>query len=100
MFIFSSGNTKINIMGYGITIFITSSLSLIINLREVKKHMDLYLSGANIIIYLLLAVLIFLVYNLLTNIFLKDLFIIKNILVTGLTFITFGGLSFFGVEEE
>ncbi|NLL29658.1 MAG: stage V sporulation protein B [Clostridiales bacterium] len=97
---FLIGNTKINIMGYGITIFITSSLSLIINLREVKKHMDLYLSGANIIIYLLLAVLIFLVYNLLTNIFLKDLFIIKNILVTGLTFITFGGLSFFGVEEE
>jgi len=97
---FLIGITKINIMGYGITIFITSSLSLFINLREVKKHMDLPLSVTNIIIYLLLTILIFIVYNMFTNLFLRNLFIIKNIVVAVLTFLTFAGLSFFGVEED
>lgn len=97
---FLIGITKINIIGYGITIFITSSLSLFINLREVKKHMDLPLSVTNIIIYLLLTILIFIVYNMFTNLFLRNLFIIKNIVVAVLTFLTFAGLSFFGVEED
>ncbi|ASW43763.1 stage V sporulation protein B [Clostridium isatidis] len=97
---FLIGITKINIVGYGITIFITSSLSLFINLREVKKHMDLPLSVTNIIIYLLLTILIFIVYNMFTNLFLRNLFIIKNIVVAVLTFLTFAGLSFFGVEED
>jgi stage V sporulation protein B len=97
---FFIGNVKLNIMGYGITIFITTSISLFINLREVKKHIDLDLSMTNIIIYLLLAVLIFLILRLVTNIFLKDFFIIKNIFVIVVTFMTFALLSFFGVEEE
>lgn len=94
------GNSKLNILGYGISIFITSTLSLIINLREVKKHIDLNFSLTNIFIYLLLSMLIFLVMRLLSNVLFPSYSIFKNLFVVILTFLTFAGLSFLGVEED
>lgn len=91
---------SINILGYGITMFITSSLSLLINYREIKKHIDISISLTNVVIFSLLAILIYLLLNLLISIFLKDLFIIKNLTIIILTFVIFAGLSFFGLEEE
>ena len=42
---------SINIFSYVITIFITSTLGLVINLHEVNKHVELNLSLFNIIIF-------------------------------------------------
>ena len=94
------GNNTINIMGYGITIFITSCVSLYLNLREVKKHIDLNLSNSNIFIFLLLSILIFLTLRVLTNTLLSNYFIFKNLVIITITFATFTILSFFGIEEE
>lgn len=99
LFIFI-GLPGVNIMGYGITIFITSSVSLFINLREVQKHIYLALSKSNISIFLLLSVLIFMILKLFTAKFLNDLFITKNLIIISLTFIIFTVLSFFGIEDE
>lgn len=99
LFIFI-GLPGVNIMGYGITIFISSSVSLFINLKEVQKHIYLDLSKSNISIFLLLSVLIFMILRLFTNSFLNNLFITKNIIVISLTFIIFTILSFFGIEDE
>lgn len=94
------GNNVINIMGYGITIFITSSVSLYINLREVKKHIDLNLSKTNIFIFLLLSILIFLTLRVVTNTLLSNYYIFKNLAIIAITFGMFIILSFFGIEEE
>lgn len=94
------GNNAINIMGYGITIFITSSVSLYINLREVKKHIDLNLSKTNIFIFLLLSILIFLTLRIVTNTLLANYYIFKNLVIIAITFGMFIILSFFGIEEE
>ena len=42
---------SINIFSYVITMFVTSTLGLIINLHEVKKHIELNLSLFNIIVF-------------------------------------------------
>ena len=99
LFIFI-GIPGVNIMGYGITLFITSSISLFINLREVQKHIYLNLSIYNILIFILLSILIFFVLNVLTKNILTNLITIKNIIIILLTFLIFSVLSFFGVEEE
>ncbi|WP_294188722.1 stage V sporulation protein B [uncultured Clostridium sp.] len=99
LFIFI-GIPGVNIMGYGITLFITSSISLFINLREVQKHIYLDLSISNIIIFILLSILIYFILNGLTSNILNNFSTIKNIIIILLTFLIFSVLSFFGVEEE
>lgn len=99
LYIFT-GIPSINILGYALTMFITSSISLIINLHEVKKQIDLNLSKTNISIFTLLAILIFLLLNLIESYLLKDLFIMKNIIICITTFALFSLLSFFGLEED
>ena len=94
------GNNAINIMGYGITMFITSCISLYLNLREVKKHIDLNLSSANIFIFLLLSILLFLTLRVMANTLLANYFIFKNLVIITITFATFIILSFFGIQEE
>lgn len=99
LFIFTS-IPSINILGYGITMFITSAISLVINFREIKKHIDISLSGTNIIIFLLLSIFIFILSNLLIKLMLQDLFIVKNLIVIVIIFMLFGVLSFFGLDED
>ncbi|WP_411168845.1 stage V sporulation protein B [Clostridium sp. MB05] len=99
LFIFV-GIPGVNIMGYAISIFITSSVSLFINLREVQKHIYLDLSKSNISIFLLLSILIFMILKVFTNNFLSNMFIAKNLIIISLTFIIFTFLSFFGIEEQ
>lgn len=98
LFIFTS-IPSINILGYAITMFITSLLSLIINLYEVRKHLDLNLSMTNVIIFLLLSTLLFLALNLLATSLLSSLYLIKNIVIITLTFGSITILSFLGIEE-
>lgn len=99
LFIFI-GIPGVNIMGYGITLFITSTVSLLINLREVQKHIYLNLSKSNIIIFVLLSILIFIILKALTGNIFNNFTIIKNIFIIFITFLTFTALSFFGIEEE
>ncbi len=99
LFIFV-GIPGVNIMGYAISILITSSVSLFINLREVQKHIYLDLSKSNISIFLLLSILIFMILKVFTNNFLGNMFIAKNLIIISLTFIIFTFLSFFGIEEQ
>lgn len=94
-----TGIKSINIFSTAITIFITSSISLIINLREVKKHIDISLSSINIIIFSLIGLLSYLVLRLLTNTVLSNLFIAKNIIIIFLTFGLFAYFSGFGIED-
>ena len=91
---------SINIFSYVITIFITSTLGLIINLYEVKKHIELNLSIFNIIIFTLTGILIYLMLSLFANRLLAGLFISKNIIIIALTFAIFAYLSRFGLDED
>ena len=90
---------SINIFSYVITIFVTSTLNLIINLHEIKKHIELNLSLFNIIIFSLIGILIFLILNLANKYLLTDLFYFKNILIIIFTFGVFAYLSRFGIDE-
>lgn len=95
-----TGIKSINVFSTAITIFITSIISLVINLHEVKKHIDISLSSINIIIFSLIGLLSYLVLRLLTNTILRDLFIAKNIIIILLTFGLFAYFSGFGIDED
>lgn len=90
---------SINIFSYVITIFVTSTLGLLINLYEIKKHIELNLSLFNIIIFSLTGILIYLMLNLFTTRLLDGLYISKNIIIITLTFCIFAYLSRFGLDE-
>lgn len=93
------GIPKINIVGYAITMFISSSINLALSFYEIRKHIYLEIPTTNILIFLLLSILIFIFIKMFTNIFLQNLFIIKNLIVISLTFMSFISLSFLGIEE-
>ena len=91
---------SINIYGYAITLFLTSTVSVVINLYEVKKYIELDLSLINSIIYILLGILTFLVLNMFIKKVLFPLGTFDNIFIILLTlgiFIFWGG---FGEVEE
>ncbi len=95
LFIFTSIKS-INIYGYTITLFLTSIISLVMNIYEIKKHIDLTLSITNTVIYLLLSALTFYVLNIIKNL-LNPLSIAMNII---LIFATFGIFIFWGTFGE
>lgn len=90
---------SINIFSYVITIFLTSTLGLLINLYEIKKHIELNISLFNIIIFSLTGILVYLMLNLFTTRLLDGLYISKNIIIITLTFCIFAYLSRFGLDE-
>lgn len=92
LFIFTS-IPSINIYGYAITLFLTSLVGYFINIREVKKVIDLNISVSNIIIYLLLAVLTYLVLSIVIKVFLGPLSFVKGLI---LIFVTYGIFIFWG----
>ncbi|MGL5353800.1 MAG: polysaccharide biosynthesis C-terminal domain-containing protein, partial [Clostridium sp.] len=94
------GIPSINILGYALTLFITSLITLFINMHEVKKHLELNLSKYNIVIFTLLSLLVFLFLNILAKTLLANLFILKNIFIILGTFAIFALLSYFGIEDE
>ena len=99
LFIFV-GIPSINILGYALTLFITSTITLVINMYEVKKHLYLNISKYNIVIFLLLSIFVFLFLNLLSKTILSNLFIAKNLIIILGTFAIFAILSFFGLEDD
>lgn len=98
LFIFTSIKS-INIYGYTITLFLTSVVSLIMNVYEIKKHIDLNLSLINTIIYLLLSLLVYFILNIIKNIF-TPLNLVMNIFIIIITFAIFIFLETFGEFDE
>ncbi len=95
LFVFTSIRS-INIYGYTITLFLTSIVSLALNIYEIKKHVELSISTMNVIIYLLLSIFIFFTLNIFKNIF-SPLSTFMNIIII---FITFGIFIFLGTFGE
>ncbi|AGX44068.1 stage V sporulation protein B [Clostridium saccharobutylicum] len=90
---------SINIFGYSITMFICCGIGLILNIHEVNKHIDISLNISNIIIYLLLGFLTFLVLNILSKHLLINTPLINNFVISALTFSLFMYLGKFGESE-
>lgn len=97
LYIFTS-LPKINIYGYAITLFLTSLFSIIINMYEIKKHIDLNISITNIIIYLLLTLLTYLVFKVFLLKLLGIITVAKSLLIILLSFFIFIYWGTFGNE--
>lgn len=85
LFIFTS-ISWINIYGYVITLFLTSIVSVIINLYEVTKNIDIDISLTNVIIYILLSILTYFILNILISKFVHPLNLTWSLLIIALTF--------------
>lgn len=94
-----TGIKSINIYSVAITIFTTSLISLIINLYEIKKHIDLTISKTNIIIFSLIGVFSYLLLQLISTTLLSNFFILKNIIIIGLSYGIFAYFSSYGLDE-
>lgn len=78
---FLTGIYRINVYGYAITALIINSLSLFLNLHEVKKNVDLDISLCNIVIFILAAILIYFMIKLCLPFMSSFNPIVKNIIV-------------------
>lgn len=87
---------SINIFGYSLTIFIACSIGLILNMYEINKHIDLNLNKLNVIIYLLLGLLTFLIINIFSKHICTNSLIINNFMVIGFVFLIFTYLGTLG----
>ena len=95
LFIFTS-IPNINIYGYSITLFITSSFSILLNLHEVKKEIRIDISLTNVVIFILLSILTFLILNIFIKRFLYPLNTLETLFVILITFLIFIYYSKFG----
>jgi len=91
---------SINIFGYSLTMVIACTIGLILNMYEVNKQIELNLNKLNIVIYIFLGFLTFLIINIFSqHVFTKSL-IINNFMVIGLVFSIFAYLGTFGDNED
>ena len=97
LFIFTS-IPSINIYGYTITLLLTSIISLIINIYEIKKTIDMEISITNIVIYCLLGILIYFILKIIVTKVIVEVTIFKSIILILFTFGIFSYLSTFGEE--
>ena len=97
LFIFTS-IPSINIYGYTITLLLTSIISLIINIYEIKKTIDMEISITNIVIYCLLGILIYFILKIIVTRVIVEVTIFKSIILILFTFGIFSYLSTFGEE--
>src|SRR3712207_2797306 len=77
---------SINILGYGLSLLITSITSLIMNMHEIKKKCYMEFSLGNIIIDILLSLLIYFIINIMNNLIPNTLFKLKISTITILGF--------------
>ena len=91
---------SINILGYSITMIIAKGTSFLLNIHEVKKQINININSYNIFIYILLALLVFLIIKILATHFLAHSLIINNFMVIGLTFFIFAYLGGFGESDS
>ena len=99
LYIFTSIHS-INILGYSISMCIACSVSFILNIHEVNKHIDININEYNIIIYILLGLLVFLVISVFSKYFSTYFPTLNNFVVIGITFLIFTYLGGFGETES
>jgi stage V sporulation protein B len=99
LYIFTS-IPSINIFGYSLTIFIACTIGLVLNMYEVNKHIELNFDKLNIIIYILLGFLTFLIINIFSKYLFTNSLILNNFMVIGLVFIIFSYLGTLGENEN
>lgn len=87
---------KINIFGYSITMILATAASFILNLHEVKKHIDIQINYYNIVIYILLGFLTFLTIKILSAHVFVNNYILNTLMVIALTYLIFVYLGTFG----
>lgn len=90
---------SINIFGYSITVLIACTIGFILNMYEVNKHIELNLNKLNVVIYVLLGFLTFLVVNIFAKHMPTHSLIINNFIIMGLVFSIFAYLGTFGENE-
>lgn len=95
LYVFTSIRS-VNIYGYAITLFVTSIISLIINLYEVKKCIEVEISITNVIVYFLLSILTYFILKIIITNFLLPITLFKSLLIIVLTFGIFVFLYKFG----
>lgn len=88
---FLAGFSKINIYSYAIAIFVDSCLSVILNLREIKKTIKIQTEIPKYIIYILLSILMILVLYLIKSYIPPKFELLQNLLII------FSGFSVFGI---
>lgn len=86
---FLTSISYINILGYGITLIITSLLTVIVNLVEIKKYYELKISITNVFIYFLFSVFSYYFLNLSNKLIPDYLFVLKNCIIIFLGFSLF-----------
>lgn len=79
----------INIYGYGITLIITSFLSVAANILEIKKSFQLTISSGNVLIYSLFTFLLYYILNIVYKILPDYLFLLKTYSVILISFSLF-----------
>ncbi|SHE51569.1 stage V sporulation protein B [Clostridium fallax] len=84
-----TGISRINIFGYCITALIVHSLSLILNLYETNKVIEINFSIINIIIFILVGVLFYFSLSIISSLLINTNVIFKNVLFILITFIFF-----------
>ena len=85
-----AGFTKINIFSYAIAIIVDSCLSIILNVKEIKKNIKIKLEITKYIIYILLGILMILVLYLIKSYIPPKFDIIQNLLIIFCGFGAFG----------
>lgn len=95
-----TGIKGINIFGYGITIIITSIISLCLNLKEIRKHYSLNIYITNIFIYLLIAILSYFSIIILKNQIPNSSMLFKNFVLISLGFSSFLFSILFTVKKD
>ncbi len=85
------GIPSINILGYGITLFITSVVSFALNLIAIKKNCYIQFSGVEIITDICLSILFYFILKILDNTLPTSMSITKNIviIITGFSLLFF-----------
>ncbi len=91
---------SINIFGYSLTMFIACSIGLILNMYEVNKHIELNLNKLNIVIYILLGLLTFIIVTIFSKYMFTNSLIANNVMVIGLVFLIFTYLGTLGENEN
>ena len=98
LYIFT-GIHSINILGHSITMVISFGVGLILNMYEVNKHIDLNFNKFNIIIYLLLSYLAFLIFKFISIRFLPSNIIINSVFIFSLVTLFFLYIGRLGDNE-
>ncbi|MCB2291283.1 stage V sporulation protein B [Clostridium sp. CS001] len=85
------GIPSINILGYGITLFISSMVSFILNIIIIKKNCYIQFSMVEIIIDICLSILLYFILKILDNTIPNSIFVTKNIviIITGFSLLLF-----------